>query len=70
MKNIKQLQTIVNETDTQMNGIDYQNRNEAIEIALTKLQNQPQLLREIITDAINRKAHTNVARDIEQLLRA
>jgi hypothetical protein len=70
MKNIKQLQTIINETDRELNGIDYQNRNQAIETALAKLQNQPQLLREIVTNAINHKAHTNVARDIERLLKA
>lgn len=69
MKNIKQLQQIVNETDRQLGGVDYQNRDQAIEIALDKLMSEPQLLREIITDAINKRANDNVARYIAQILK-
>ena len=68
MKNIKQLQQIVNETDEQLFGINYQNREAAITLALAKLQAQPELLREIVTDAIYILARENEARAIDRMV--
>ena len=68
MKTIRQLQQIVNETDKHLVGIDYQNRDAAIEIALAKLQAQPELLREIVADAVSLRAQSNVAQTIAKVM--
>ena len=69
MKNVRQLQEVVNRVNKQFDGIDYQNRNQAIEEAMAIMKNEPGLLQQIVTDAINFKANQNVASTIDSVLK-
>ena len=68
MKNIQALQKIVNDTDKQLGGVYHHNLREAVERALRVLTNEPQLLRDIVSEALSRKAIDNTARAIDEVV--